>query len=212
VPDPRRTFLVAATTARDLVARDEVGMRWDEPSALAEFSVRGLAGHLIGRTVAAVLEYLDRDEPPTGGLLDASAYYAAVLTTDIDDDLNRGVRARGEAASAAGREGLLASADDALAVLASRLPGEREDRRVEVVAGLALTLDQYLVTRLVELLVHTDDLASSVGVSTPEPDPEAADLVIACLTDLARLRHGDVAVLRALGRRERDTADALRVL
>ena len=35
---------------------------------------------------------------------------------------------------------------------------------------------------------------------------------ITTLVEVARLRHGDAAVVRALSRRERDTAEALRVI
>ncbi len=38
------------------------------------------------------------------------------------------------------------------------------------------------------------------------------DLAIEALVDVARVRHGDLAVLRALTRRERDSSEALRVL
>jgi hypothetical protein len=66
------------------------------------------------------------------------------------------------------------------------------------------------VTRMVELVAHTDDLAVSVGLEPPPPDPDAATLVVHCLVDVARRRHGDLAVVRALTRRERDVVDALR--
>jgi hypothetical protein len=75
-----------------------------------------------------------------------------------------------------------------------------------------LTLDDYLVTRLIELLVHTDDLAVSVGLPSPDFPLAASRPAIAALVDVAILRHGDDAVLRALSRRERDAVDALRVL
>jgi hypothetical protein len=42
--------------------------------------------------------------------------------------------------------------------------------------------------------------------------PVATGLVIATLVEVARIRHGDAATIRALTRRERDTVDALRVL
>jgi hypothetical protein len=48
-----------------------------------------------------------------------------------------------------------------------------------------------------------DDLAASTGVPTPDLPPHAVKLVAACLTDVARRRHGDLAVLRTLARRER---------
>jgi hypothetical protein len=64
-------------------------------------------------------------------------------------------------------------------------------------------LDGFLVTRLVELLAHADDLAASAGIPTPDLPPDAVILVTSCLTDVARRRHGDLAVLRTMARRER---------
>jgi len=40
------------------------------------------------------------------------------------------------------------------------------------------------------------------GLPTPELPPEAVSLVVSCLTDVARRRHGDLAVLRTLARRD----------
>ncbi|MFA5884848.1 MAG: hypothetical protein WDA60_13420 [Acidimicrobiia bacterium] len=53
--------------------------------------------------------------------------------------------------------------------------------------------------------------ARGVNLDAGIPDAEAATLVIHCLVDTARRRHGDLAVVRALTRRERDVHDALRV-
>ena len=75
-----------------------------------------------------------------------------------------------------------------------------------------MTLDDYLVTRLIELVVHTDDLAVSLDVAAPPIPAAATGLVITTLVEVARIRHGDTAVLRALTRRERDAVAALRVL
>ncbi len=55
-------------------------------------------------------------------------------------------------------------------------------------------------------------LAVSLHLDLPDLPVEAAGLAITTLVDVARLRHGDLAVLRALTRRERDAASALRVL
>ena len=203
MPDVRALFLDALDRAISLVARPEVATRWDEPSALQEFTVRGLAGHAIGRTTAAVLEYLDAAEPPDESVIDAAKYYAAVMTPDIHDAGNTGVRERGEQFAAGGRDGLLDQAKGTLATLRERLAREPVSRRVQVYAGLVMTLDDYLVTRLVELVVHTDDLAVSVGVDPPVPDREAGGLVIDAVVGMARIQHGDLVMLRALTRAER---------
>jgi hypothetical protein len=75
-----------------------------------------------------------------------------------------------------------------------------------------MLLDDYLPTRLVETVVHADDLAVSTGAARVDFDPRAFDVVIDVLVGTARGRHGDLAVVRALTRRERDDVEALRVL
>jgi hypothetical protein len=86
-----------------------------------------------------------------------------------------------------------------------------EGRRIQVLGAFDMTLDGFLVTRMVELLTHTDDLAASVGVPTPDLPRGAIDLVVSCLTDVARRRHGDLTVLRSFTRRERSTPDVFPV-
>jgi uncharacterized protein (TIGR03083 family) len=209
----RPQFLDAATVASALVAAHEVAARWEEPSALAEFTVRGLAGHLV-RATTSVEAYLDRPEPG-GEPITPAEYYAAAVgegPPDLGSPLHRAIRDRGEEAAAQGHAALVASFEAAIDRLHLRLVDERPDRRVQVFGDMVLTLDDYLVTRLIELVVHTDDLAVSVGVPTPEPAPGSAVPAIDTLVAVARLRHGDLAVLRALTRRERDPLDALHVL
>ena len=73
-------------------------------------------------------------------------------------------------------------------------------------------MDALLETRLTEFIVHCDDLSLSVGRPMPEFPREAYDISIATLIDIARRFRGDLAVVRAMTRRERDDVDALRVL
>jgi hypothetical protein len=209
--DVRSVFLRAARSARDAIASPEVAARWDDGSALAQFTVRALAGHL-GRGAWVVEQYLDAGIADTPvEVPDAAGYYAAVvLTPDPDDALNATIRERGEAEAAGGRDAVLERLDATLARLGDRLPALPADTRVSVIMGVTLDLDEYLVTRIVELVVHIDDLAVSVGRDAPEPDPDAATLVVGALVGGARRRHGDRAVVRALTRRERDVDDALR--
>lgn len=187
--------------------------RFEAPSALAEFSVRGLAGHLR-RAMTVVETYLD--QPVTGDgaeALSAAAYYAGMpADRDPASDFNRAIRQRGlEAAPGRADDFPLEWADTAAQVI-SRLEREPADRLVQVYGGLVMALDDYLVTRLVELVVHADDLAVSLDVPAPALTPAATGLVIATLVDVGRLRHGDTAVVRALTRRERDSVEALRVI
>ena len=204
-------FLLEATPA--LVER------FDSPSSLAKFSVRGLAGHLL-RAMTSLDGYLDAPDPAASGqrgareVVSAAAYYAAILgnETDIDSDLHRSVRRRGVEAAPGRPDDFAVEWGETAGALVVRLEREPPDRLVEVYGGLVLTLDEYLVTRLIELVVHGDDLAASLGETPPPVSPAATGLVIATLVDVARLRHGDTAVVQALARRERDAVGALRVI
>ena len=69
--------------------------------------------------------------------------------------------------------------------------------------GWALTAHDLLVTRLMEMLVHSDDLAASVRVPTPQFPDEAVRLVLGLLTAVAVERHGQTALVRALSRPQR---------
>ncbi len=205
----RRTFLDTLAAIRPIVASPQVVARWDEPSALPEFSVRGLVGHLA-RAALTVDTYLDRPQPAGGVPISPAAYYAN-LTSDIASPLNRGIRQRGEELAAAGHDRLAAEIDRLAARLDERLAHEPDDRLLMVAGNDLMRLDDYLVTRIVELTVHADDLALSVGLDAPALPPEALDTTIDALVAIARDRHGDLAVLRALSRRERDTVNTLRV-
>ena len=161
--------------------------------------------------------YLGEPEPsqrgPSEAGISAATYFDTVIrSADISETANQAIRARGEEAAAGGPAALASDAQATLERLTSRLAGEKPERPVRVAGGLAMTLDEYLRTRVVELVVHADDLAASVGVE-PVPHRQATTAVaIDVLVGVARIRHGDMAVLRALARRERDTVGALRVL
>jgi hypothetical protein len=220
--EARAVFLEAVAATLALLEAPELAARWEEESALARFRVRGLAGHLL-RATTSVEIYLDRPEPGRGEeVLSAAAYYAAAVYSDIGDarytgpdldgDLHVAVRARGEEAAAAGPEALAREWSQAAVRLGTRLADEAPERRVRVFNNLVIRLDDYLATRLVELCIHGDDLAVSLGIDPPALPAAATGMAVATLVDLARLRHGDTAVLRALARRERDAVTALRVL
>ncbi len=208
--DVRGLFLDSLDRTRPLLASDELADGWDRASVLAELSVAGLAGHLV-RAAVSVERYLDGDEPIETPIGPDDYYHVLRLPSDLDDDMNRAIRDRGLDAAAGGPAALLERFDSSVATLRDRFAAEAAGRRVAVVAGLVLTLDGYLVTRLVELIVHGDDLAQSLGVATPVYPPEAHATVRDCLVGVALRRHGDLGVLRALARRERDADRALRV-
>jgi hypothetical protein len=59
---------------------------------------------------------------------------------------------------------------------------------------------------MMEIAVHGDDLACSLGLPTPALPADVADTVVVLLARLALRRHGQVAMLRGLSRAERAPA------
>jgi hypothetical protein len=203
----RQQFLVGARIVVNAIDSPAVAAKWDQPSVLADQTVGGLAGHLARGAVWVVGEYLDQ-VAPSDTTFEAADHYFATHASMSDETTDRAVRERGAAVAAAGHDVVAAEAGQRLAALEVRLPAEPADR-ITVVAGGAMRLDDYLVTRLVEQVVHLDDLARSVDV---EPWPVPDDHVRAVLqtgTLIGLRRFGAVAMLRAL---YRDDTTALPVL
>lgn len=215
VTETEALFLDAVAATGPLLSEPELLKQFDGRSALAEFTVRGLAGHLL-RAVTSVEGYLDRPEPDGAGAkaISPAEYYAAAIgdESDINSDVQRAVRQRGLEAAPDDPQELPAMWAAATERLSARLAAESPDRLMQVYGDLVLTLDDYLVTRLVELVVHSDDLAASLGVAPQPLNAAATGLVITTLVEVARIRHGDNAVVWALARRERDAVGALRVI
>jgi Mycothiol maleylpyruvate isomerase N-terminal domain len=216
----RARYLAAARTAVELLAAPELEQRWDEASVLQEFGVADLAGHLALAGVLLVETLLDEPDPRSPEPITGGQYYARFEgSEDVGSDLNVAVRERSHTVAVHGREQVLATASQALERLADRLVAEPADRQVAS-RGLALTLDEFLRTRCVELAVHVEDLELSVGLgpglTAADPVPDVPDDVVAdavaVLVETAIARNGTRAVLTALCRRERDHVDALRAL
>jgi hypothetical protein len=215
----RESFLAGAAEARGLIASREVASQWRAPAALEHLEVGAVAGHLA-RAAFVVVGYLDAsgpdpdsgvDRPDAADLVTADQYFEKILAAAGEsDDAHAAIRARAADEAAAGQDALVARLDATLQSLDERFTSEPADRTVRVAGGLVLPLDEYLVTRMVELVVHSDDLATSVGLETPEFDALTMACVVGCMLAMVRARHGDIAVMRGFARRERDTINALR--
>jgi hypothetical protein len=203
----RAAYVAAAESVIELLSRDEVAAQWGQPSALDEWTVAGLAGHLAGQVFTGIelLEAEPADQPPI--TVDEHYARAAWVQANLDDAVNVGIREGGDSNAAAGHAhlvGRVVAARDRVGALLASAP---EDRVVLIPwQGWALTLDDFLLTRMMEIAVHSDDLAASVGIAAPPLSADVLDPVLALLTRLAVRRHGQSAVLSALTRSERAPA------
>jgi hypothetical protein len=204
----RAAFLASYEAIRPLIASDELDRRWDDASCLEGSTVRGLAGHLV-RAGIAPFAYLEA-APPAAPPFPAPHYYATVLSRMTAAD-HAEVPERGEAVAGTGAADLRSTYDDAVDRAREILPSVDESRVMSVYMDVPLRFDDYLIVRIVEILVHTDDLAVSLDLDAPDAPSEAMDLAIDHLVAVARGQQGDRAVLIGLTRRERDGVDALRV-
>ncbi|GAA3103078.1 maleylpyruvate isomerase family mycothiol-dependent enzyme [Streptomyces echinatus] len=128
------------------------------PTRLGEWTVRDLVAH-IGMAVTAVHRALDRPAPPRQDVTVVQWPFATAANAPAIADFTRNV-----AADHPDLDAYLADVDSSLRALLDQHPG---GRLLETNAG-ALPLDDYLVTRAVELAVHTDDLNAAVpGLEVP---------------------------------------------
>ena len=199
-------FPVAAAVALDLIQRGEMRDQWLMPSVLPKMSIGTLACHL-GRQVVRAAELLPAatDVPPLESV-DAHYHRAAwVMSTSPDDPSND--RSTDDAEAALGAAVLAGRSAGALATVRRLLAaGTACDVVLIPWQGWSLRRDDFLLTRMLEIVVHADDLALSAGVRTPEFPAEVFAPVRDLLVRLAVKRHGQSAVIGALTRSERTQA------
>jgi hypothetical protein len=200
-----RDALLRATDAIvELVSAPRVAETWDRESALPGMTVGGLTRHLVSQPECAV-EFLGIQPVPPhaptvslGELYDRTDWFLAPVdaaeNTSIVDDFNA-MAAGGQPHSVA----ILQAARDALpAAIAAAGPTTYVPWQ-----DCCLTTDDFLVVRLMEVVVHADDLAASLGSPTPVFDDEVLGPALALLAMLSRRRHGQDGAVRALARAER---------
>jgi hypothetical protein len=208
----RAQFLAGARVVLDAVGDDEVAARWNEQSVLEGQSVAALAGHLARGSVWVVEDYLSGESPVGARDFETAADYFATVIDRLTADDHLRIRDRGAAVAEVGHQAVVDHLAGAVDRLSSRLPAEPPDRLVAVYDGLVMALDDYLWTRIVEQVVHLDDLARSLG-RAPWPNPPDADsLVLACAVEVGRRRFGGPAMIRALFRSGVEGEAALPVL
>lgn len=198
--------IAAVDQLADLVGSAVVIDSWGQESALPGMTVGGLTRHLVSQPECAV-EFLTSPVPVHAPLLTLVGHYDRVdwlrapsdapENISIRDDFNEmALAGPGECLQAftQSREQLAAAIDVAGPVV--YVPWQ----------DCALSTDDFLVVRLMEIVVHADDLACSVDAMAPPFDAAVLEPVLALLAALALKRRGQDAVLRALSRNERATS------
>ncbi|MGW2563161.1 sterol carrier family protein [Streptomyces sp. NPDC001514] len=145
------------------------------PTRLGDWTVRELAAH-FALAVGSVVRNVARPEPAQRevGLLDWP-FTTAERAGAIDEDT------RAIADVAQGLDALHALYERTAAELADTLAATPDDRLIQARMG-AMRLGDYLVTRTVELVVHTDDLNDATGLGVPY-DRQAVAACVRLLAD-----------------------------
>lgn len=221
--DALEAFFTAAGVLAPLLRRSEVAAAWGEPSALAGLSVGGVAGHLVMSTTGALDAVVEASGAGAGrggpegtkAALDAARFLGRARVDSpavLESSVHVWIRDMSERMGRLGPEGLAERFESRLVALRPLLAPFAPDSVVVVPVDTEMGFEEYMRTRVVELLVHADDLVASVpGLSFDLP-PDAVGVAIEALLAAVRAREGDLAVLRALSRAERAPGVVLRAL
>ena len=203
-------FPEVARVAAELIRHPEVSRRWTDESSCADMTVGGLANHLAGQ--ASNVVRLLSARPHEADPIPVLEHYrrAAWVHSGHDEVANAEVRTSADADAASGAVDLALRVRTDLealpAALAPVLDGTRAPDSVLIPwQGWSLSAADFVLTRTMEAIVHSDDLAASIGVDTPTFPEVAADAVLGLLASIAAERHGQAAVVRALSRPQRWT-------
>jgi Mycothiol maleylpyruvate isomerase N-terminal domain len=197
---PVDLFVDGCVQTLPMLRAEPLGARWHAPSVLEQWSNAGLAGHLARSPFN--LERAVGNLAGNSEALDAVAYYAFADPEPPDSPVGRRIREFGDEEAAAGQSVLAQRFADSIEALRRKATPLPVGTRVNMF-GRVLTVDECAVACLLELVVHADDLAASVGVRPPPFSEPIVDLATTTLSRIARIRHGDYAVLRTLSRAER---------
>jgi hypothetical protein len=198
-----------AEAALSFVSDARVSERWTTASCLPDMTVGSLSGHLLHSGILLLEAALDAPDVP-----DPSPFAAATLFSMVPleeaDPVHADVRSVAEGESNDGQADLVARVAVSVNRIREALEHTPMQRVVAFLGAFPMTVDELLRARILELVVHLDDLTCSLGVTELPVPPEA--IALTCHLGLAIDidRYGPEAVLRSLFRRDRAEGDALR--
>ena len=163
--DLRSLVVEAVAAGADVIADAATADRWEQPSALEGMTVG--APLRPPRARRRCNDRVPRPNPRRPATRRRAAHAGHLLPgcgrgSDPQSDKGR-LRRRGGDGQLAMAAKCRQLADD----LASRFADEPEDRLLTALGGRMLTLDDFCRTRLIEVLLHLDDLTTSTGVVSP---------------------------------------------
>lgn len=214
VPLDPQVFFSAHAAVVSLVDAPDVERHWDDESSCAGMTVGGLTRHLLLQSAHVITALTSPASPgPEADFIGILEHYrrATWVTGGARDEGSARVRERSNAQGATGYDEALTELDR----ITSALPGALVDPAEWVLVtwtGWWLPTSDFLLTRLMEVVVHSDDLAVSVGLPTPPFEPDVLDPVLRLLTSLSLARHGQDALVRTLARPQRAPADGISAL
>lgn len=168
--------------------------QWDGPG-LGEWDVRALVGH-TSRALVTLLDYLALEEPRVVTIPNAERYYA-LATAEYGDPaaiVQRGVDAGGSLGD--DPAGTLRSlTEHALESLANQ-----DEDRIVAVRGGSILLKEYLRTRLLELVVHSLDIAAATGQTASFPVQAQRETLLLAASIAGETGRGQQLLLALTGR------------
>jgi hypothetical protein len=214
-PGAVKAYIGAVDWLLSVLRRQEIEGAWDKPSVIANYTVGGVGAHAVHGVIW--LEQVITDAEPVGLRAVSILEFFGANRADggSEDRLSLSLRTAAEAFARTGPALVVAACTAARDGLTESLANANADRAIPVVRvpGGQTQLGDYLRTRVLEIVVHGDDLVCSVdGLDAPDPPATSVDVCLDVCLELARARVGDLGALRAFTRAERSIAEALRVL
>jgi uncharacterized protein (TIGR03083 family) len=166
VSDEARTYLAAAETFADLVARIDPAAL-DGPG-LGDWDLRALVGH-TSRALITVVTYFDQPAA-TEEVPSPEEYYVRAARLSVDPVA---ITERGRQAGAALGENPAATVHDLVAQARAKVEATEPDALITTIIG-GMRARAYLPTRTFELAVHLMDIAAATGLQIELP-PEVLE-------------------------------------